>query len=94
MQFLTEKQLANLSTQRLLEIKKSLNKIIGTRKARLAEENEAGTASTSDYHVLREYENYHSEVKEVLSHREHIEPKVKKTKVNRGQGRQLKREAA
>lgn len=94
MQFLTEKQLANLSTQRLLEIKKKLNKIIGTRNFHLEDDMERGIATESDYEFLREHEEYHSKVKEVLAHREHIEPKTKKVKFNRGQGRQLKREAA
>lgn len=75
MQILTEKQLVNLSTQRLMEIKKKLNKIVGVRR----HEAEAGRATEADYQFLREHEDFYVLVKEQLSHREHVEdtPKVK-----------------
>lgn len=75
MNILTEKQLVNLSTQRLLEIKRKLNKIVGVRR----HEAEKGNASEADYKFLREHEDFYALVKEQLSHREHIEdtPKVK-----------------
>lgn len=79
MNILTEKQLVNLSTPRLLEIKRKLNQIIGTRKYHLEEDMERGVVSDADYEFLREHEEFYIRVKEQLSHREHIEdkPKVK-----------------
>lgn len=77
MNILTEKQLVNLSTERLLEVKRKLNKIIGTRKFHLEQDNEAGVSTDADRQFLREHEEFHTLVKEQLSHREHIEPKQK-----------------
>lgn len=77
MNILTEKQLANLSTPRLLEVKRKLNKIIGARTFRLEEDNEAGVATEADRQFLREHQEFYASVKEQLSHREHIEPKTK-----------------
>lgn len=77
MNILTEKQLANLNTPRLLEIKRKLNQIIGTRKYHLEEDIERGTVSEADLQFLCAHEAFYTLVKEQLSHREHIEPKQK-----------------
>lgn len=77
MQILKDKQLVNLDTKRLLEIKRKLNQIIGTRKYHLEEDMELGVVSDADYEFLREHEEFYGRVKEQLSHREHIEAKPK-----------------
>lgn len=77
MQILTDKQLVNLNTPRLLEVKRKLNTIVGTRKHRLEEDMKRGEVSEADYELLREYEEFYGRVKDQLSHREHIEPKSK-----------------
>lgn len=77
MNILNAKQLANLTTPRLLEIKRKLNKIIGTRKFHITEDRERGICTDADSKFLREHEEFYATVKEMLSQREHIEPKVK-----------------
>lgn len=72
---LTEKQLRNMDTKRLNEVRKILTQSLG----RLGHEVEVGRISDADAQRYRDVRDQHALVKEILSEREHIEKKKVKT---------------
>ena len=88
MQILENPKLVGLSTQRLLTIKKELNKIVGRRHHDISR----GDATEEDYKMLKKYEDFQERVKEILSTREHVEstPRGKK----QGHDKRGRRQAA
>lgn len=72
---LTEKQLRNMDTKRLNEVRKILTQALG----KLGFLMDAGNSSESDAKRYRDVRDQHGLVKEILSEREHIETKKVKT---------------
>ncbi|AIA64994.1 hypothetical protein AVV44_gp244 [Cronobacter phage S13] len=72
---LTEKQLRNMDTKRLNEVRKVLTQAVG----KLGFVVESGNSSEADAKRYREVRDQHALVKEILSEREHIEKKKVKT---------------
>ena len=72
---LTEKQLRNMDTKRLNEVRKILTQALG----KLGFLMDAGNPSESDAKRYRDVRDQHGLVKEILSEREHIETKKVKT---------------
>lgn len=83
MQILENHKLVGLSTERLLNIKKELNKIVGRR----AHDISLGDATEEDYLLFKKYEDFLDRVKEILNTREHVESKPSKKKGHDKRGR-------
>lgn len=76
---LTEKQLRNMDTKRLIEVRKVLNKAISKLTQEIENSNEAGECHKADVIRMRVVRTQHTLIKEILSEREHIETKKVKT---------------
>lgn len=77
MQFLNEKQLRNLTTERLNNVRKTVITSLAAAKYRADTYGDKG-----DIDLANHYEEYYSEIKEILATREHLETKKKKTPKN------------
>lgn len=94
MQILEDKQLNNLSTERLLEIKKKLNKVVGRRRHDV--ESQEVVTTSEDFQIYHKYVDYAVRVKDILSERENIDhtkrgPKHNHDKRQRREGANRKR---
>ena len=80
MNFLTEKQLKNLTTERLNALRKSVIK----ENAQIQYEGENTKATEERHQEARAVQEYYDLIKEVMEDREHIEkPKAKGKKFTR-----------
>lgn len=73
MNILENSKLVNLSTERLIELKKKLNKVVGRRR----HDVEAIDVITTpeDYQLYHLYVDFAIRVKDILNEHEHIDPK-------------------
>ena len=71
MNILEDKQLKNLSTERLVALKKQLNKTVGRRR----HDVESTTIETTpeDFKIYHDYVDFAVRVKDILSDRENID---------------------
>lgn len=72
---LTEKQLRNMNTQRLNEIRKKLTTIVAKFKSKI----DIGICTEAEFSLYRKNAEQFELVKELLSEREHLETKKVKT---------------
>lgn len=79
MNFLTEKQLKNLTTERLNALRKSVIK----ENAQIQYEVENTNATEERHHEARAVQEYYDLIKEIMEDREHIEKPKAKEKRNK-----------